>query len=69
MRKIIMIFAGIIIFYNAFSQTEEFSVKEKSVIYTNSLNILKSYKDIINQICDNVVNNLEAANSGSESFL
>ena len=69
MKKLVFILFGLILFFNIFSAPAEFSVKEKSVIYTNSLDILRNYQLIVNQIGEYVVSNLEAAKNSSESFL
>jgi hypothetical protein len=47
----------------------EFSVKEKSIIYTNAIKVLEDYQTIINQMGEYVVNDIEKAKSSSESFL
>ncbi len=47
----------------------EFSVKEKSIIYTNAVKVLEDYQTIINQIGENVVSDIEKARSGAEGFL
>ncbi len=47
----------------------EFSAKEKSIIYTNAIQVLQNYQSIVNQVGESVVNNIEKAKSGSESFL
>jgi hypothetical protein len=47
----------------------EFSVKEKSIIYTNAIKVLENYQTIINQMGEFVVNDIEKAKSNAESFL
>jgi hypothetical protein len=47
----------------------EFSIKEKSIIYTNAIKVLDNYQTIINQMGNFVVNDIEKAKSSSESFL
>jgi hypothetical protein len=47
----------------------EFSVKEKSIIYTNAVKVLDNYQTIINQIGEYVVNDIEKAKSDVESLL
>ena len=47
----------------------EFSAKEKSIIYTNAIQVLENYQTIVNQVGEYVVNNIEKAKSSSESFL
>ena len=48
---------------------DEFSDKDKSVIYTNAVKILEDYQRLINQIGINVVSDIERARSSSEGFL
>ena len=47
----------------------EFSVKEKSIIYTNALKVLENYQTIINQMGEYVVNDIGKARSSAEGFL
>jgi opacity protein-like surface antigen len=47
----------------------EFSVKEKSIIYTNAVKVLDNYQTIINQMGEYVVNDIEKAKSSAESLL
>jgi hypothetical protein len=47
----------------------EFSAKEKSIIYTNAIQVLQNYQTIVNQMGVYLVNNIEKAKSSSESFL
>ncbi len=47
----------------------EFSDKDKSVIYTNAVKILEDYQRLINQIGIYVVSDIERAQSSSEGFL
>ena len=47
----------------------EFSVKEKSVIYTNAIKVLENYQTIINQMGEFVVNDVDKAKSSAEGFL
>ena len=47
----------------------EFSVKEKSIIYTNAVKVLENYQTIINQMGVFVVNDIEKAKSSKESLL
>jgi hypothetical protein len=47
----------------------EFSVKEKSIIYTNAIKVLNDYQTIVNQIGESVVTDIEKAKSSAESFL
>lgn len=51
-----------------FANPVEFSAKEKSIIYTNSLKLIQSYQSIINEIGVNVVSNTEKAKSNAENF-
>jgi hypothetical protein len=47
----------------------EFSAKEKSVIYTKGIDVLRNYQSIINSIGESAVTNVDKAKSSSESFL
>jgi hypothetical protein len=47
----------------------EFSLKEKSIIYTNAIKVLENYQTVINQMGEYVVNDIDKAKSSSESFL
>lgn len=47
----------------------EFSVKEKSIIYTNAIKVLENYQTIINQMGEFVVKDIEKAKSNAESLL
>jgi len=47
----------------------DFSDKDKTVIYTHSLNLLKDFQTLVNEIGIYAVNDMEAAQSSSEAFL
>jgi hypothetical protein len=47
----------------------DFSIREKSVIYTNAIKVLENYQNTVNRIGESVVNDVENARSNSESFL
>ena len=47
----------------------EFSDKDKSIIYTNAVKVLEDYQKLINQIGVYVVSDIENAQSSSEGFL
>lgn len=47
----------------------DFSVKEKSIIYTNAVKVLEDYQTIINQMGENIVNDVEKARSNAEGLL
>ncbi len=47
----------------------DFSVKEKSIIYTNAIKVLEDYQIVINQMGENVVSDIEKARSNAEGFL
>jgi len=46
-----------------------FSDKEKSIIYTNAVQVLENYEALINQMGEFVVSDIEKARSGAEGFL
>jgi hypothetical protein len=47
----------------------DFSIKEKSIIYTNAIKVLEDYQIVINQMGENVVSDIEKARSNAEGFL
>ncbi len=51
------------------SMAADFTTKEKAIIYTNAVNVLRDYETIMNQMGEYVVNDIEKARSSSESFL
>jgi hypothetical protein len=64
-----IIIALLLITPKAFSAADDFSDKEKTVIYTHSLTILQEYQRFINEMGEFAVSNTEAAQSSLESFL
>lgn len=68
MKRPVLILMLLIIFIPRLIAVE-FSDKEKSIIYTNAVKVLENYNTIINQIGESVVNDVEKARSGAESFL
>ena len=67
--KRLLLFLLLIFIQLPFLKAVDFSVKEKSIIYTNAIKVLENYQTIINQMGLYVVNNVEKAKSSSESFL
>jgi hypothetical protein len=51
------------------SMAADFTEKEKAIIYTNAVNVLRDYETIMNQMGEYVVNDIEKARSSAESFL
>lgn len=47
----------------------DFSEKEKTVIYTHSMTLLRDFEALVNEIGVNAINDMEAAQSSSEAFL
>lgn len=47
----------------------EFSAKEKSVIYTKGIDLLRNYQTILNSMGESAVTDVDKAKSSSESFL
>ncbi len=47
----------------------DFSMKEKSIIYTNAIKVIENYQTILNTIGVSAVTDMEKAKSGTESFL
>jgi hypothetical protein len=59
-----------LLFFSASTLTaQEFSAKEKAVIYTNAVKVLNDYQTISNQIGVFVINDVEKAKNSSERFL
>jgi hypothetical protein len=50
-------------------KAENFSEKEKAIIYTNAIKVLQNYQDVTNQIGATSISNVIKAKSASESFL
>ncbi|MGE5406428.1 MAG: outer membrane beta-barrel protein [Methanosarcina sp.] len=65
----------VILFLLLFSQitclkaADDFSMKEKSIIYTNAVKVIANYGSILNTIGESAVTDMEKARSSSESFL
>jgi hypothetical protein len=64
---LLILLSSIVIFPTI--QAEEFSTKEKSIIYTYSLKILENYESLINETGVNIVSDVEKAKSDAENFL
>ena len=62
---ILLLIASYIRLYGA----DDFTEKEKSVIYTNAIKVLEDYSSILNQIGESVVKDIDQSKSGAESFL
>lgn len=69
MKRSLLIFLVFLFAQIAQLKAIEFSVKEKSIIYTNAIHVLENYQAVINQIGEFVVNDIEKAKSSAESFL
>ncbi len=69
MRKFTLIILFPIVSITLIAGPENFSDKEKAIIYTNSLKILQDYESIINEIGVNVVNDIEKAQSNAEGLI
>lgn len=69
MKYSLTILLAILLITPKLSAADEFSDKEKAVIYTHSLNILQEYLRLINEMGEYAVSNTEAAQSSLESFL
>lgn len=69
MKRSVLIFSALVLTQMSLLKAVEFSVKEKSIIYTNAIQVLTNYQTIINQMGVYVVNDIEKAKSSSESFL
>jgi hypothetical protein len=69
MKRFSVLFLVLLIVQLTFIKAVEFSVKEKSIIYTNAIKVLENYQNITNQMGNFVVNDVAKAKSSSESFL
>jgi hypothetical protein len=69
MKRSVYFFLLLLLTYSPVLMGVEFSVKEKSIIYTNAIKVLDNYQTIINQMGNYVVNDIEKAKSSSEGFL
>lgn len=69
MKHFISYLFALAFIFPVFAAPIDFSDKEKTVIYTHSMNALKDYQRFINEMGEFAVNNMEAAQSSSESFL
>ncbi|MDA3824153.1 MAG: porin family protein [Bacteroidales bacterium] len=54
---------------NTSAASDDFSDKDRAVIYTHSLDIILNYQRLINEMGEFAISNTEAAQSSSESFL
>lgn len=69
MKKTIIIGHLLILIFNSYSQTSEFSPKELAVINTKAINLLQKYELLINQIGHSIPIDVNEAKSSSESFI
>ena len=70
MRKVNTFLLLFLIFgHSIFANSGDFSDKEKAIIYTNSLQLLKNYEQIMNEIGVNVINDIEKAQSSAEALI
>lgn len=69
MKHLILLFLFLVFTQMPILKAVEFSVKEKSIIYTNAIKVLENYQTIVNQMGEYVVNDVGKAKSSSESFL
>jgi len=69
LRSLFITLLLIIILIPGVKGQDEFSDKDKSIIYTNAVKVLEDYQRLINQIGINVVSDIERAQSSSEGFL
>ena len=59
MKRLLLLFLLLIFIQLPLLKAVDFSVKEKSIIYTNAIKVLENYQTIINQMGLYVVNNVE----------
>ena len=68
MKRVLILFA-LLLTQISVTEAIEFTAKEKSIIYTNTIKVLETYQTVVNQMGNYVVNDIEKAKSSSESFL
>ena len=68
-RSVLLTFLLFIVLGPILKAEVEFSVKEKSIIYTNAVKVLEDYQVITNQMGENIVSDIEKARSNGEGFL
>jgi hypothetical protein len=69
MKRLPLFSLVLLLAHSSLLKAVEFSVKEKSIIYTNAVKVLDNYQTIVNQMGEFVVNDIDKAKSSSESFL
>jgi hypothetical protein len=69
MRHTIIFLVSLLCLADLSAAEISFSEKDKTVIYTHSLNIIQEYQRLINEMADYAISDPEAARSSSESFL
>jgi hypothetical protein len=69
MRKMLPILLSFIITSSSLAAGTDFSDKNKAIIYTHSLDIIREYQRLINEMGEFAITSPEAAQSSSESFL
>lgn len=69
MKKQIFTCFLLLLLFKGLLTAADFSEKEKAIIYTNAVKVLEGYNTLMNQIGESVVNDIEKARSGGESFL
>lgn len=69
MKRSGLIILALMLASAVYSQTEEFSEKEKAIIYTNTIKILNDYQSIINQMGTLVKTDVDKAKSNAETLL
>lgn len=69
MRNLATVFLLLIFALPLMASTADISDKDRTVIYTHSLNALKEYQRLINEVGEFAVSDVEAAKSSAEGFL
>lgn len=67
-RKLLLFLLAVLIQLSVLKGVD-FSQKEKAIIYSNAIELLKTYQSVLNQMGESVITDIDKAKSGSESFL
>jgi len=64
-----IIFLTLLLNFSLILKAQEFSTKDKAIIYTNAIEVLEKYETITNQIGEFIVSDVDKAKSNAESLL
>ena len=69
MKRSTILLLALTMLINLHAEPADFSEKERIVIYTHSLDVIRDYQRLINEMGEFAISDPEAAKSSSESFL